>query len=184
VDHAGTVIQELSFANIALPDTIADERLKPSFDASKFHWMHRDVPAFTAGLKKSFAPRPELLPAGFRVRLFSSPPEEREAQRTGQVRTRFIVSDGIDWVSVFVKPVEQGAAPKNPRPAAEAKGAARAAPDAKDNRSGVAPVRADGVVVMGTSATYVARMGDSMIIVVGDVPPTTVKLIAEAVRSD
>jgi sigma-E factor negative regulatory protein RseB len=194
VDHAGAVIQELTFVGISFPDTIADERLKPSsFDATRFHWMHRVEPTFMAGLKKVFTPRPELLPAGFQARGFSSPQEEREAQKAGMVRTRFIVSDGVSWVSVFVKPVDQNSAlqknpqGKSPPGVADAKNAANAkgAADAKGNQAGVPPGRPDGVVVMGATATYMARMSDSTnIVVVGDVPPATVKLIAEAVRSD
>ena len=56
-------------------------------------------------------PRGELMPAGFRVRIFNS--REEEAKAPGP-RTRFIVSDGIAWVSVFVEKADQPAAPGTP----------------------------------------------------------------------
>lgn len=154
VSRSGQVIEEISFLDgITLLDKVAEERLKPEFDASKFSWKRRDVPMYTPGMKKVFTPRSELLPAGFQTRLFTSP--EEEARAVGP-RTRFIVSDGIAWVSVFVERVALGyvMGPK------------------------------DRNWVMGSTATYVAMRDGFTITVVGEAPPVTVKAIAEAVRSD
>jgi sigma-E factor negative regulatory protein RseB len=165
VASSGEVIEEISFISLTLPQTISDEQLKPKFDASGFRWMKRKEPLYTPGLTTVFKPRNELLPAGFRVWLFTSPEEEAKAPGP---RTRFIVSDGIGWVSVVV---EQTGRNPNLNDVMGPRDKARVARNA----------RPDGVVVMGSSAAYVAKVDDFNITVVGEVPPATVKAIAEAV---
>ncbi len=73
--------------------------------------MDGDVPKYTPGLKKVFVPRNELMPAGFRMLRLTNP--EEEARAPGP-RTRFIVSDGIAWVSVFVERADKDAARAHP----------------------------------------------------------------------
>jgi len=171
VARSGEVIEEISFLSLSLPEKIEDEQLKPQFDTAAFHWVRGDVPMYTPGLKTAPVPRAELLPPGFRVRLFTS--AEDEAKAPGP-RTRFIVSDGIDWVSVFVEKTGQN------RPAPGLKGAPM--PHGKPGAS--EGERPDGVVVMGSTATYATRLDDFNVTVVGEVPPQTVKAIAEAVRPE
>jgi sigma-E factor negative regulatory protein RseB len=165
VTSSGEVIEEVSFLSLTLPPTISDEQLKPKVDASAFRWMKRKELVYTPGLKTVFRPRNELMPAGFRVRLFTNP--EEEARAPGP-RTRFIVSDGIAWVSVVV---EQAGRNPNLNDVMGPKDKMRAARNA----------RPDGVAVMGSSSAYVAKVKDFNITVVGEVPPATVKAIAEAV---
>jgi negative regulator of sigma E activity len=45
-------------------------------------------------------------------------------------------------------------------------------------------VRADGVMQMGAAAIYVSRVNGYRVTVVGEVPPMTVKSIAEAVQPE
>jgi sigma-E factor negative regulatory protein RseB len=169
VTRAGEVIDEVAFLNLALPERINDDELKPEADTAGYHWMRRDQPMYTPGLKKAYAPRADLLPAGFRVRIFTSAAEE--ARAVGP-RTRFIVSDGIAWVSVWIEKAEQ-----NPG-LGDVMGP-------KDKARAMHGMRPDGVVVMGASATYMAKLEDGLkVTVVGEVPPATVKAIAEAVRSE
>ena len=168
VTSSGDVIEEISFLSLTFPDTISDEQLKPKVDASQFRWMKRKEDMYTVGLKTVFKPRPELLPAGFRVMLFTSPEEEAKAPGP---RTRFIVSDGIDWVSVVV---EQAGRNPNLNDVMGPKDKARMARNA----------RPDGVAVMGSTSAYVARVNDFNVTVVGEVPPATVKAIAEAVQPE
>lgn len=165
VSRSGEVIEEISFISLTLPEKIADELLKPELDTTGFRWLRRDVPMYGADFKVAFVPRAELLPAGFRVRMIT--PAEEEAKAPGP-RTRFMVSDGVSWASVFIeKPEgsEEGAMP----------------------RKDVGPppgLRPDGVVMMGASAVYVAHVDGYRVTVVGEVPPVTVKSIAEAVQPE
>lgn len=168
VTNAGEVIDEISFLSLALPDSISDEQLKPEFDASGFNWMKRDDSLYTPGLKTVFKPRQELLPPGFRVVLFTSPAEEARAPGP---RTRFIVSDGIAWVSVVVE--QDGRNPK-----------LNGVMGPKDTARMARSARPDGVWVMGSTSTYAAKVDGFTITVVGEVPPATVKAIAEAVKPE
>ncbi len=162
VARSGEVLEEIAFVNLSLPEKIPDELLRPEVDTRGFRWMNRDVPMHTPGLTANFSPRKELLPAGFRVRIFTAPSEETRAQGP---RTRFIVSDGIAWVSVFVEKAEKEAVERDLK-AAKASG------------------RADGVVMVGSTAVYVAHTNGVRITVVGEVPPPTVRSIAEAVKPE
>jgi sigma-E factor negative regulatory protein RseB len=162
VARSGEVLEETAFINLSLPEKIPDDLLKPEVDTKGFRWMNRDVPMHTPSLTANYSPRKELLPAGFRVRIFTAPAEEARAQGP---RTRFIVSDGIAWVSVFVEKADKEAADKD-RQLAKANG------------------RADGVVMMGSSAVYVTHADGVRITVVGEVPPATVRSIAEAVKPE
>lgn len=158
VARSGEIIEEVAFISLSLPEKISDEQLKPEVDTRGFRWLRRDVPMHTPGFGVRLVPQPSLLPAGFRVRIFTPPEEEAKAQGP---RTRFIVSDGVAWVSVFVEKDEPGK--DRPLP-----------PDA----------RPDGVVMMGSSAVYVAKRDGYRVTVVGEVPPVTVKTIADAVRPE
>lgn len=165
VSRSGEVIEEISFISLTLPEKIADELLKPELDTAGFRWLRRDVPMHSPDFKVAFVPRAELLPSGYRVRMIT--PAEEEAKASGP-RTRFIVSDGIAWASVFIEKPERSEDSAMPR---------------KD--VGPPPgLRPDGVVMMGASAVYVAHVDGYRVTVVGEVPPMTVKSIAEAVRPE
>jgi sigma-E factor negative regulatory protein RseB len=151
------VIEEISFIALTMPASIDDEMLKPDADATGFRWLRRDAPSPGGAVKVAFVPRTELLPAGFRVTVANP-----AIGRTGGPRTRFIISDGLAWVSVFVEattPVNQ----KN--------GHAK-------------PARPDGLVQMGASAAYTLRADGHRITAIGEVPPATVKAIAESLRPE
>ncbi len=111
-------------------------------------------------MKVTFVPRPELLPVGFRVTVANGP-----VGSDGGPRTRFIISDGLAWVSVFVET------------SAPAGGV-----DAK-NGHGMGP-RPEGAMQMGASAVYTLRQEGHRITAVGEVPPATVKAIAESLRPE
>jgi sigma-E factor negative regulatory protein RseB len=90
------VLDEITFVVLSLPETIDDEKLEPALDQKSFKWMRPIDTNLEA--REAFAPRASLLPEGFRE-LKLPPASEAEAKA---FRTRFIVSDGIAWVSVFV----------------------------------------------------------------------------------
>jgi sigma-E factor negative regulatory protein RseB len=173
VSRSGEVLDDISFLSITLPEKIADERFKLDFDTKDFRWMDGNVPMHTPGFKKVFALRKELLPAGFFVLMLNS--REEEARAPGP-RTRFLVSDGIAWVSVFVERAE-------PAPVAKDPATSKDAEKGKDGKSAVG-MRSDGVVVMGSVSTYVAMVDGFKITATGEVPPSTVKTIAGALKAE
>jgi sigma-E factor negative regulatory protein RseB len=149
------VIEEISFISLTLPAAIDDEMLKPDVDATGFKWLRRDAPSSRSAVRVTFVPRTELLPAGFRVTVANPPVGSADGPRT-----RFIISDGLAWVSVFVEATT---------PAAEKNGHSK-------------PPRPDGAVQMGASAAYTLRTEGHRITAIGEVPPPTVKAIAESLR--
>lgn len=146
VTRTGEVLEEISFLTLELRSVIPDELLKPDVDPDSLRWVKPNPPVEQASLVMNFAPRKDMMPPGFRVTL-NNPGGDPKG-----LRTRFIVSDGIDWVSVFVEPADKGQPPA---------GAAE-------------------VVQMGLSATYVSRQDGYKVTAVGEVPPQTVKSIADA----
>jgi sigma-E factor negative regulatory protein RseB len=173
VSRSGEVLDDISFLSITLPEKITDERFRLDFETRDFRWMDGNVPMHTPGFKKGLVPRRELLPAGFRVLMLNS--AEEEAKAPGP-RTRFLVSDGIAWVSVFIERAEPVAAPKDT-------GVAKDSEKGKDGKSAMAG-RPDGVVVMGASSTYVTLVDGFRITATGEVPPSTVKTIAGALQPE
>jgi len=155
------IIEEISFISLSLPATISDDLLKPDVDATGFKWLRRDAPSQRNEVRVTFVPRPELLPVGFRVTVANGP-----IGSDGGPRTRFIISDGLAWVSVFV----ETAAPPGDRV------------DGK-NGHGMGP-RPEGAIQMGASAAYTLRQEGHRITAVGEVPPATVKAIAESLRPE
>jgi hypothetical protein len=148
------VIEEIAFISPpSLPETVPDESLKPEVDPTGFSWKNRDVPLYNPAVKRALAPRGDLLPAGFRVRIFINPPP---GEKPPGPRTRFIVSDSIGWVSVYVDvdkpPVETPASGR--------------------------------LMMMGPTAIYSSQVEGYRVVVMGEVPPHTIKAIAEAVRPE
>jgi sigma-E factor negative regulatory protein RseB len=143
----GVVLDEIFFQSLSMPESIDDAMLKPSANIKGYTWR-KDAPA--KAVNGTFGPRDDLLPRGFRV-LNPRLPGATEARTPA---TRFLVSDGIAWVSVFVS--------------------------VADESQGQGPGKAAGA---GTFA-HVHRVNGHDITAVGGVPPATVKKIAEAVRPE
>lgn len=104
----GKVLKEIAFISPpALPESISDDQLKAEAEARDFRWVSwdRHTPMHNPELKRAYAFKAELLPAGYRVRIFNSPEEEAGANGP---RSRFIVSDGVSWADVFVAPAGAG----------------------------------------------------------------------------
>lgn len=170
ISRGGRVIEEIAFLNLTSLATVPDELLKPEVDVTGFTWMRIDVPMRDPRVTIAFSPRAELLPAGFRVRTFGSGAEQEVRGPGG--RSRFIISDGISWVEVFVAKSDR------PRSVEEASRAGKA------SQKPVAPAAGSQAVVMASWATFVAAVEGHTITVVGEAPPQTVKLIAEAFRPE
>ncbi len=152
VSPAGEVLVEISFISMSLPDVVSDELLKPDVDTTDYRHFQRTTPAPPNSIRTVFVPRENLLPPGFRMKTFGPQPAGSAP------RSRFIISDGIAWVSVFIEKI---------------------GPD----QPGVEH-RSEGQWQMGTTAGYTASAAGHRITVVGDVPPATVKAIAGAVQPE
>jgi sigma-E factor negative regulatory protein RseB len=154
-----TIIEEIAFVSLSLPARVDVELLKPEVDTTGFRWLRRDVPDQTRMPRISFQPRGDLLPPGFRVWQMKASGSKESHDKP---RARFIVTDGLAWVSVFVEPA-----------------------DVPTQISGDGtPRRAEGAAQMGASAAYTARLQGHRVTAVGEVPPATVKAIAESVRPE
>lgn len=152
------IIEEITFVSLSMPAQIDDELLKPDVDATDFRWLRRDTKDQARLPRVRFAPRNELLPPGFRLGNWQG----QHAAQPGTPRSRFIVTDGLAWVSVFIEPAD--------------------AP-AQLSRHGT-PRRADGPAQIGASAAFTAQVEGHRVTAVGEVPPATVKAIAESVRPE
>jgi sigma-E factor negative regulatory protein RseB len=148
------VIEDISFISLSLPAAVDDELLKPDVDATGFRWLRRDTPNTTDSVGANFAPQEAQLPPGFRVKYASPAVGVKEGPRS-----RFIISDGIAWVSVFVEPT----------------GRASATDQHGQQRYAI------GAVQMGSYATYTQLLEGHRVTAVGEVPAVTVKAIAQAV---
>jgi sigma-E factor negative regulatory protein RseB len=155
VAATGEVIAEISFISMMLPDVVDEELLKPDVDTTGFRWLRRDPPGSPNTVRTAFVARQELLPPGFRVKTFPNLPEADDRVP----RTRFIISDGIAWVSVFIEDTTAGEQPGTLR-------------------------RSEGLVQMGTTAAYSLTSAGHRITVVGDVPADTVRAIAGAIQPE
>lgn len=163
VTRSGEVLEETAFVRLSLPASIPDDLLKPDVDTSDpaFRTMRRDIPFFNPKVKATFRARENLLPAGFRVGLSG---EHGDAVRGAGPRTRFIVTDGIAWVSVFIDAVE----------------AARQPADAAAGQKRTGSVR----VFFGALAAGEHYLDGYKVTVVGEVPPASIQAIAEAFRPE
>ncbi|MGC4027626.1 MAG: MucB/RseB C-terminal domain-containing protein [Steroidobacteraceae bacterium] len=155
VSASGEVIEEIAFVSLSLPAQIDDELLMPDVDAKGFRWLRRDQPKAEGAVTVRFAPREELLPPGFRVSAWHA---ARAAAASDN--SRIVFTDGLAWVSVFIEPA---VVPPRPRRTGE-------------------PHPADGPAQMGASAAFTARVDGYRVTAVGEVPPATVKAIAESLQ--
>jgi sigma-E factor negative regulatory protein RseB len=162
IARTGEVLEESAFIRLSMPESIPDDLLEPDIDTTDpaLKTIRADVPFFNPKVKASFRARENLLPAGFRVGLSGAPAVER---KDAGPLTRFIVSDGIAWVSVFIDAAERS-----------------------PGANGQAPDRAGGSVhvLFGALAAGEHYVEGHKVTVVGDVPPAAIKAIAEAFRPE
>ena len=151
---SGDIIEQITFASLALPPLIDDELLKTEISTEGFRWLRREPPngaqtsqlAWTAG----------QLPPGFRrsVAMVSGMPGPPKPS------SHLVFTDGLASVSVFI---ERADAPK------------------VISRDGT-PRKSDGPAQLGAAAAYTALTEGHRVTAVGEVPPITVKAIAESLR--
>ena len=150
----GSIIEQITFANLALPPRIADEQLKAEVDTEGYRWLRREQPQFKPGELVAWAA--QSLPAGFR-RL-----QRGDGKQPRKPSSHLMFTDGLASVSVFI---ESAVTP----PAMSREGT---------------PRKANGPAQLGAASAYTAHIDGYRVTAVGEVPPATVKAIAEALRPD
>ncbi len=97
-DSSGTVIEQIVFSAIDLPERIPDAMFKPSMDASTYRWLRADrrvatnvAPALWEAMR---------LPPGFRMATRSA----QAMPGSSEPVAHLVFTDGIASVSVFVEP--------------------------------------------------------------------------------
>lgn len=148
----GSIIEQNTFASLSLPAHIDEQLLRTQLQTDDYRWLRREPPKFKPGEKVPWTA--QSLPAGFK--------------RTGAGGSDFnskpvshlLFGDGVVTVSVFIESSET--------------------PPAL-SRNGT-PRKADGPAQLGSAAAYTAHIEGYRVTAVGEVPPLTVRLIAESLR--
>jgi sigma-E factor negative regulatory protein RseB len=163
-DSSGKVIEQLVFANppVTVTTRIPDSAFKPEVSTEGFQWLRNEP-----------GPRHEMVanaPAGTEESLWSArrlPPGFSMTVRGAQVMpgssdpvTHLVFSDGVVSVSVFVE----------------------SQPSSQSGESSSQPP-APGVARVGSSSAFSTVIEGHKVTAVGEVPPETVKFIANSVKS-
>jgi sigma-E factor negative regulatory protein RseB len=97
-DKSGTVIEQILFSSIDLPERIPDSMFKPTVDASTYDWLRAErqvannsAPALWEAMR---------LPPGFRMSIRSS----QAMPGSKEPVAHLVFTDGVASVSVFVEP--------------------------------------------------------------------------------
>ncbi|MEY4761045.1 MAG: hypothetical protein RLZZ200_901 [Pseudomonadota bacterium] len=150
---AGEPIEQVTFASLVLPPRIEDELFKAGVDTDGFRWLRRDVARGKPN--DAVAWSASFLPPGFR-RMIPSGAVAGQPKPSSLI----VFTDGLATVSVFV---ENASLPPMP------------------SRTGE-PRHPAGPAQLGAAAAFTAVIEGYRVTAVGEVPPQTVKAIAEAMR--
>jgi sigma-E factor negative regulatory protein RseB len=154
VDATGAVLEQIIFASLNTPETIDDEQLKPEVNTDGFKWMKRTPSDKPVPDPLVWSAR--SLPPGFRRNVGgvgSLPGLPRPA-------AHLMFTDGVAVVSVFIENPDQ--------------------PDANgQSRMAGMPL---GATQVGAASAFTVMVDGHRVTAVGEVPPVTVKAIAESLR--
>lgn len=150
----GEVIEQITFASLSLPARIDDELLKAGVETEGFRWLRRDTPRVKPADMVAWTAG--NLPPGFRRGAGSATGAPSPSKPTAHL----LFTDGLATVSVFI---ESASLPP------------------LTSRTGE-PRRASGPAQLGAAAAYTALTDGYRVTAVGEVPPQTVKAIAEALK--
>jgi len=103
-DGGGKVIEQVQFASLVLPATIADSEFKPQVATEGFRWLRQKGEARQFSFAAAPAWRALRLPPGFRMTLRSA---QSMPGVDGPVE-HLVFSDGLASVSVFVETQSDG----------------------------------------------------------------------------
>lgn len=158
VDASGSVLEQVMFASLATPAQIDDELLKPSVNTDGFKWMKRTPSEVRP--PDPLAWSVQTLPPGFR----------RSTEGVGSLpglprpASHLMFTDGVAIVSVFIE---------NPDKPGESRARTPAGP---------APASPVGAAQIGAASAFTVNIDGHRVTAVGEVPPATVKAIAESLR--
>jgi sigma-E factor negative regulatory protein RseB len=156
-DSHGVVLEQIVFTSLNMLARIPNRELEPGIDARSYRWFRRDTEPVASG-KLSVSWESTALPPGFRMTASA-----RQTLPAGPVE-HLVFSDGLASVSVFVE-VGPG--------------------DGADSgeRGGSARIAAEDAATLGASSAYSTVVQGYRVTAVGEVPPETVRLIAQAIRN-
>jgi sigma-E factor negative regulatory protein RseB len=156
----GHVVEQIVFAELSLPDHIADAALEPQVDVRGFRWLRRASVTVSATIEASGTAigwDARTLPPGFQLTARSV----RLMPGQKSPVTQLVFSDGLASVSVFVE--DDGS---QPQPAGE---------------PGAEPVMQ--VSTVGSASTVSTVIEGHRVTAIGEVPADTVRAIAGSVAS-
>ena len=153
-DASGAIIEQILFARLEMPDTIADAELTPSVHTDGMRWIRQGPPRDNLSPMPLAAFRASELPPGFRLTVSG-------AQTLGGASvpaSHLVYSDGLATVSVFVEaqPGTRAASPPDP------------------------PMQ--GLARVGSGYAFSTVIQGHQVTAIGEVPAQTVEFIAHAVR--
>ena len=138
-DEGGTVVEQLLFSDISLPEEIPDSAVQPSGVTDSYTWHRSSKEEATGEVTESPAGwRVESLPPGFTLKAVRA----QRSGASGEPLDHLVYSDGVATVSVFL---ESGVAPDEQSEGPSRAGAANAYTRVADGRLitavGEVPVR-------------------------------------------
>jgi sigma-E factor negative regulatory protein RseB len=152
---SGDIIEQITFASLTMPPHIDDELLKSEVDTAGFRWLRREPPTFKPG-ELLVAWSAESLPPGFR----RSAGGVSGMPGPPKPSSHMVFTDGLASVSVFIETSGTPLALSHdgtPRPE-------------------------QGAAQLGAAAAFTSITEGYRVTAVGEVPPATVKAIAESLR--
>jgi sigma-E factor negative regulatory protein RseB len=173
-DTRGRVIEQLILADdLKINTNIPDTAFQPEVSTEGFRWLRPDADLGQV-LAANGADRwnAEKLPPGFRITLRAS---QSMPGSTGPV-AHLVFSDGLASVSVFVE-AQRVEAQRRASPAAESASGTTTTPRP------TAPPAPNGVATFGVTSAFSTVIEGHKVTAVGEVPPETVRSIANSVKS-
>lgn len=154
-DAHGDVIEQIVFANLSIRSRIPDSAFRPGISTAGFRWLRNDAGSLdTASSHQGTVWNADRLPPGFHMTVRAA---QTMPGSPGPV-DHLVFSDGLASVSVFVeKHVES-------------------------TSSGQAPVMESARV--GSSYAFSTVVDGHKVTAVGEVPPETVRFIADSVKAE
>jgi sigma-E factor negative regulatory protein RseB len=156
-DSHGGVLEQMVFTSLSLPTHIADAELETTIDARNYRWVRHDSEAIARWHRRREWQSRREWPSW---QVSALPPgfrilaSSRQMLHGGPVQ-HLVFSDGLASVSVFI---ERGPA-------------------------GDSDTAGEDIANLGTSSAYATIVEGYRVIAVGEVPPETVRAIAQSIRS-
>jgi sigma-E factor negative regulatory protein RseB len=180
-DSHGEVLEQIFFARLDMPDTIADSELAPTVKTEGMRWI-RQGPAQQTATSNLSTFRVSELPPGFKLTV-------EGAQTIGDASapaSHLVYSDGLATVSVFIEAQPAAANPGMIGAAASAAAAAAAAGTPATGNEPPPPLSPDapvqGLARVGSGYAFSTVVEGHQVTAVGEVPALTVEFIAHSVK--